>query len=452
MGVQKAQASVRRRAVRDKEMSQEVSITVQGLCKCYRLYKRNSDRIRETFHPARKQYHKPFPALTDVSFTVRQRESIGIIGRNGSGKSTLLQILCGVLQPSSGHINVSGRISALLELGAGFNPEFTGRENVYLSATIMGLSRDFVDNNIEQIFAFADIGEYVDQPVKLYSSGMFVRLAFATAISVNPDILIVDEALAVGDIFFQQKCMQHMKKMMATKTIVLVSHDMHAVSNLCDRVLVMEAGKVIFDGETSEGIALYTRLVHNEMFGHEKTSDVNEPEVPKSITDRMALLVDDFRDWIPIKKDIKGGAGEVTIHYASIKKGGDLFRTIEQGEKITVRMLIFSARDLKEVIFGYTVKDRVGVALFGENSVSLLPEPPSLNEGFSFVTFEFVWPEVIAQEYTLTLGIGEGSHPFDHTVQCWAHNIASFTAITPGKFIHGMFNNRLHSLEMTRIH
>ncbi len=432
-------------------MSQDIAITVQGLSKFYRLYKRNSDRIRETFHPTRKQYHKPFPALQDVSFTVRRRESVGIIGRNGSGKSTLLQVLCGVLQPSVGQINVAGRISALLELGAGFNPDFTGRENVYLSATIMGLTNDFIEKNIEKIFAFADIGEYVDQPVKLYSSGMFVRLAFATAISVNPDILIVDEALAVGDIFFQQKCMQHMKEMMATKTIVLVSHDMHAVSNLCDRVLVMETGKVIFDGKTSEGIALYTRLVHNEMFAQENSLVADELLVSQHIIDRMDELVSDFCDWIPIKKDSKGGAGEVTIHFVSIKKRGELFKTIEQGEKVTVRMLIFSARNLLEVIFGYTVKDRVGVALFGENSVSLLAEPPSLSEGFSFITFEFIWPEVLAQEYTLTVGIGEGSHPFDHAVQCWAHNIASFTAITPGKFIHGMFNNRMQSIEMTPV-
>ncbi len=432
-------------------MSQEIAITVQELSKFYRLYKRNSDRIRETFHPARKQYHKPFPALQDVSFTVRQRESVGIIGRNGSGKSTLLQILCGVLQPSLGRIHVAGRISALLELGAGFNPDFTGRENVYLSATIMGLSTDFIENNIEKIFAFADIGEYVDQPVKLYSSGMFVRLAFATAISVNPDILIVDEALAVGDIFFQQKCMQHMKEMMATKTIVLVSHDMHAVSNLCDRVLVMETGKVIFDGETSEGIALYTRLVHNEMFAQENFLATDALQVPQHIIDRMQVLVTDFRDWMPIKNESKGGAGEVTIHFVSIKKGGELFKTIEQGEKVTVRMLIFSARNFSEVIFGYTVKDRVGVALFGENSVSLLAQPPSLSEGFSFITFEFVWPEVMAQEYTLTLGIGEGRHPFDHTIQCWAHNIASFTALTPGKYLHGMFNNRIQRLEMAQV-
>ena len=430
-------------------MSQQNSITVRGLSKSYRLYKRNSDRIRETFHPSRKQYHKLFPALQDVSFSVRPKETIGIIGRNGSGKSTLLQILCGVLQPSSGEINVAGRISALLELGAGFNPEFTGRENVYLSATIMGLSKKYIDDNIEKIFAFADIGEYVDQPVKLYSSGMFVRLAFATAISANPDILIVDEALAVGDIFFQQKCMQYMKKMMAEKTIVLVSHDMHAVSSLCDRVIVLERGKILYDGETSGGITLYTRLVHNELFREESPLSPQKEQVPRHITESMQVLAPDFHDWIPVKNEITGGAGAVTIHYASITKNGEIFKTVQEGEKITVRMLVSAARELAEVIFGYTVKDRVGIALFGENSVSLLSTPPSLGKGFSLITFEFVWPEVSGQDYTLTLGIGEGSHPFDHIIQCWAHNIASFTAVTPGRYIHGMFNNQIASLELT---
>lgn len=328
-------------------MSQDISISVQALSKSYRLYKRNSDRIKETFHPLRKQYHKPFPALEDISFTVNQKESIGIIGRNGSGKSTLLQILCGVLQPSSGHIDVFGRISALLELGAGFNPEFTGRENVYLSATIMGLSSEYIDDNIETIFAFADIGEYVDQPVKLYSSGMFVRLAFATAISVNPDILIVDEALAVGDIFFQQKCMKHMKKIMELKTIVLVSHDMHAVSNLCNRVLVMEKGKLLFDGETSEGIALYTRLVHNEMFGREKSMETHDTSIPKHITEKMRVVTHDFDNWLHIKSESRGGAGDVNIHYVSITKNDELFKVIEFGDKVVVRMLLSSERDLE---------------------------------------------------------------------------------------------------------
>lgn len=242
-----------------------------------------------------------------------------------------------------------------------------------------------------------------------------------------------------------------MKKIMELKTIVLVSHDMHAVSNLCNRVLVMEKGKLLFDGETSEGIALYTRLVHNEMFGREKSMETHDTSIPKHITEKMRVVTHDFDNWLHIKSESRGGAGDVNIHYVSITKNDELFKVIEFGDKVVVRMLLSSERDLGEVIFGYTIKDRVGVALFGENSVSLLPEPPSLCKGYSFITFEFTWPEVCAQEYTLTLGIGEGSHPFDHTIQCWAHNIASFTAMTPGRSIHGMFNNEFESLQMTPI-
>lgn len=208
---------------------------------------------------------------------------------------------------------------------------------------------------------------------------------------------------------------------------------------------------MLFDGETAEGIALYTRLVHNELFRQGNSLSAQEEHIPLQVIASLKMLVNDFQDWMPIRKEIKGGAGVVTIHYASITKGGEPFKTIKQGEKITVRMLVSSTRNLQEVIFGYTVKDRVGLALFGENSVSLLAEPPALGTGFSLVAFDFLWPEVCPQEYTLTLGIGEGSHPFDHTIQCWAHNIASFTAITPGRFIHGMFNNRMQSLEMTPI-
>jgi ABC-type polysaccharide/polyol phosphate transport system ATPase subunit len=430
-------------------MPSDYAIQVNNVSKSYRLYNRNSDRIKETFHPLRKRYHRLFPALKNISFAVGRSESIGIIGKNGSGKSTLLQILCGVLQPSEGQIAVSGRISALLELGAGFNPEFTGRENVYLSATIMGLSREYIEANLERIFAFADIGEYIDQPVKLYSSGMFVRLAFATAISIDPDILVVDEALAVGDIFFQQKCMKHMKRVMETKTIVLVSHDMHAVSTLCDRVLVLDEGTIIFDGTTSEGIALYTRLLHTEMFGGDQPKKPGEASIPPEVGVVAKRQAPDFDQWIPVSSESKGGAGDVTIHAVSITKDGEVFKLVEPGEQVTVRMLISSQRSLDEIIFGYTIKDRMGIGVFGENSVSLLTQPPSLQQGYSLVRFAFSWPEVSPQEYTLTIGIGEGSHPFDHAIQCWAHNIASLTALTPGRYVHGLFNNELDLLELT---
>jgi len=437
---------------RNNGMQFKKAISLDSITKTYRLYKRNSDRIKETFHPFRKQYHKPFPALKTISFSINHQESVGIIGRNGSGKSTLLQILCGVLQPSSGHLSVEGKISALLELGAGFNPEFTGRENVYLSATIMGFSTEYIDKNIDKIFEFADIGEYVDQPVKLYSSGMFVRLAFATAISVDPDILIVDEALSVGDIFFQQKCMEHMKRMMDSKTIVLVSHDMHAVSNLCDRVIVLNDGEILFDGDTSEGIALYIRLMHNEMFAGDGSNGAIQEQIPAHILGTLRDKAGDLENWISISARSRGGAEEIIVHSVSITKDDEIVKVIETGEKVTVKMLISSARDFRQVIFGYTVKDRLGVAVFGENSVSLLQQAPSLVKGFSYIVFDFRWPEVQPQEYTLTLGIGEGSHPFDHKIQCWAHNVSSFAATTaPGTYVHGIFNNKLESLEMVEL-
>jgi ABC-type sugar transport system ATPase subunit len=315
----------------------------------------------------------------------------------------------------------------------------------------MGLTKEETDSRFQQIADFAEIGDFIDQPVKMYSSGMFVRLAFATAISVDPDILIVDEALAVGDIFFQQKCMKYMKQMMESRTIVLVSHDMHAVSNLCDRVIVMENGRKLFDGETAEGISLYTRLVHNELFSRQEAHPALAQRIPEAVAAQIKQVEVDFGEWLAVDNEARGGANEVIIHHVSVTKEGAIFKTVQAGETVLVRMLVWAKRPLQETIFGYTVKDRVGVALFGENSVSLLAVPPQLPEGFSLVRFSFRWPEVYSQEYTLTLGIGEGSHAFDHTIQCWAHNIFSFAAVTPGRFIHGMFNNSIESFTLTRV-
>lgn len=424
----------------------ETSIELRAVRKKYCLYRKNIHRLIETFFPAGRQYHTPFYALKGVDLEVQRGETVGIIGRNGSGKSTMLQIICGILQPSEGSVAINGRVSALLELGAGFNPEFNGRDNIYLSTSIMGLTKQETDARYEKIVAFADIGEFIEQPVKTYSSGMFVRLAFATAISVDPDILIVDEALSVGDIFFQQKCMEHMKKLMKEKTIVLVSHDMQAVSSLCDRVVVLDGGVKLFDGETAQGIALYTRLVHNELFGGEEQRDHEQVAIPDTIASRLRRQQPDYSSWLPVDSSSRGGGGAVTILKVSMTKNGDVFKTVEPGETIIVRMLVHAARQLEQSIFGYTIKDRTGLAIFGENSVATLASPPKLAPGFSVVTLELQWPEVVSQEYTITLGIGEGDHPFDHTIQCWAHNVFSVTAMTPGRYVHGIFNNRLRSV------
>jgi ABC-type polysaccharide/polyol phosphate transport system ATPase subunit len=233
-------------------------IRVENVGKVYRLYERPEDRLREALHPLRRRYHRDFHALGNVSFRVRRGETVGIIGRNGSGKSTLLKILTGVLSPTSGTVHAAGRVSSLLELGAGFNPEFTGLENVFLQGTMTGFTREEMRSRLPRILAFADIGNFIGQPVKHYSSGMFVRLAFACAVSTEPDILIVDEALAVGDAAFQVKCMSHMKRIQEQgTTILLVTHDVNMVRTFCSRVLWVDNGELRMDGSPRDVTARY---------------------------------------------------------------------------------------------------------------------------------------------------------------------------------------------------
>lgn len=252
-------------------MSSDVSsIRVDGLSKRYEIYPEAVDRLKQMIlpklrrwiHADERSYFHEFWALHDVSFNVRRGETIGIIGRNGSGKSTLLQLICGTLTPTVGHVSVRGRIAALLELGSGFNPEFTGRENVYLNATVLGLTRTEIDARFDDILAFADIGDFVDQPVKTYSSGMYVRLAFAVAIHVEPEILIVDEALSVGDEAFQRKCFARINEIRdAGATVLFVSHSVGAVIELCDRALLIDAGELLLDGLPKVVVGSYHRLL-----------------------------------------------------------------------------------------------------------------------------------------------------------------------------------------------
>lgn len=244
-------------------MSSDTVIRVRDLTKTYRLYASRADRVKETFHPLRKTYHRPFHALRGVSLEVKRGETLGIVGRNGSGKSTLLQIICGVLQPSSGSVDVKGRVSALLELGSGFNPDFTGRQNVYLNAAILGLEKREIEARLPQIEAFADIGSFIDQPVRTYSSGMYLRLAFAVAVSVDPEILVVDEALAVGDELFQRKCYSRIHEMRrAGATILFVSHSAPTVVELCNRAVLIDEGELLLDGAPKQVVSRYHKLLY----------------------------------------------------------------------------------------------------------------------------------------------------------------------------------------------
>ena len=274
-------------------MTNNISISVKNVTKTYKLYDTHADRVRETFHPLRKKYHHPFNALTDVSFDVNKGETLGIIGRNGSGKSTLLQIICGILQPTSGSVEVNGRVSALLELGAGFNPEFTGRQNVYINGSILGLKHVEIENRFDEIAAFADIGQFIEQPVKTYSSGMLLRLAFAVQATVEPDILIVDEALAVGDEKFQRKCFARLEALKNRGTSILfVSHSGPQVIELCDRAILLDNGIRLLCAKPMQVVRAYQKLIYappaeqkrlvNEYLSSDWNEDGDEQQREKS--------------------------------------------------------------------------------------------------------------------------------------------------------------------------
>ena len=268
------------------QVADDVAIHVQNLCKCYQIYDQPHDRLKQSIYPRLqrffgrppKQYFCEFWALNDVSFEVRKGETIGIIGRNGSGKSTLLQMICGTLNPTSGSIQTYGRITALLELGSGFNSEFTGRENVYMNAAVLGLSREETDACLDDIIAFADIGDFIDQPVKMYSSGMMVRLAFAVQSQVSPAILIVDEALAVGDAKFQAKCFDRLKRLKDGGTsILLVTHSSEQIVTHCTKALLLENGKVLESGQPRSVVNRYMDLLFGKEKKYQKTCRFCQP-------------------------------------------------------------------------------------------------------------------------------------------------------------------------------
>jgi len=268
-------------------MEDNFAISVENVAKIYKLYQKPSHRIFEVFLPGKRKFHKPFEALKNISFTVEKGEFIGIIGKNGSGKSTLLQMICGIFPPTEGEIVVNGRISALLELGAGFNPEFTGRQNVYLNATILGFSREEIDSKFDAIAAFADIGDFIDQPIKMYSSGMVVRLAFAVQANVEPDILIVDEALSVGDSYFQAKCTRRMGQLIESGvTILYVSHDITSIPLLCSRAIYLEKGSIKKSGAAIDVVDCYLRDLRDEQYrdGISKDDQVSAIPTNKELT------------------------------------------------------------------------------------------------------------------------------------------------------------------------
>ena len=352
---------------------EDVIINVEHLDKMYKLYNRQRDRVKDALGLGRKeQLYKEHYALRDVSMQVRRGETVGIIGTNGSGKSTILKIITGVLSPTSGTVEINGRISALLELGAGFNMEFTGIENVYLNGTMNGFSEEEIDGRLEAILEFADIGEFVNQKVKTYSSGMFVRLAFALAINIDPEILVVDEALSVGDVFFQNKCYHKFEEFKKNgKTILFVSHDLSSISKYCDRVILLNQGEKMAEGQPKEIIDMYKKVLVNQtssaMSGSEKV-DENGRLISSLNRNVKDGLWKSYMTLNPSNDTYGSGLAEIE-DFCLIDNSGNISNTVIKGDYYSVKVKAVFHASISEPILAVSVKNRMGVEITGTNTM-----------------------------------------------------------------------------------
>ncbi|WP_062358313.1 ABC transporter ATP-binding protein [Pseudoxanthomonas mexicana] len=417
----------------------ETIISVRGVSKCYRVYDRPEDRLKQSIlsrlrrwlrRPPR-DYFREFWALRDVSLDVRRGETLGIIGRNGSGKSTLLQVICGTLAPTQGEVDVKGRIAGLLELGAGFNPDFTGRENVYMSAAVLGLSQEQIDQRFDSIAAFADIGDFIEQPIKTYSSGMYVRLAFAVVAHVDADILVIDEALSVGDVFFGQKCMRFLRKFKEHGTVVFVSHDATAVINLCDRAVLLEGSGVRLQGDPKAVSEAYHAAIYQQSVRSSATREPSVEDVPveasedfrKALIDGSTLRNDlhVFR-FDPEKSGFGNGAASIVSARITDDEGAEC-RWITGGEPVSLRIEVKAHRRLASPIIGFFVKDRLGQPLFGDNTFQIYKDAPvALDAGDCLMArFDFVMPILPKGAYTVDMAIADGTYD-DHEQAEWVHD------------------------------
>ena len=358
----------------ENKEQEQIAIAVQNVCKIYKLYDKPMDRLKEALGLTRNVKHREHFALNNVNFQVKQGECVGIIGTNGSGKSTILKIITGVLNPTSGAVTVNGRISALLELGAGFNQEYSGMENIYLNGTMNGFSNAEIDAKLQDILDFADIGDYVHQPVKTYSSGMFVRLAFSVAINIEPEILIVDEALSVGDVFFQAKCyhkFEEFKKM--GKTIMIVSHDLSSIAKYCDRVILLNEGVKLGEGSPKEMIDDFKRVLVGQYELPEQKSEqslLNDAEVQEAVHTKAAVQKRAREGNAENTKTLEYGTKEAEIEEIYIVDDrGVRTNAILKGMEFGIYMKVRFHQDLPAPIFAFSIKTAKGTEITGTNTM-----------------------------------------------------------------------------------
>lgn len=368
-------------------MAAEYAIEIKDVTKIYRLYEKPIDRLKESLNIGHKEYHKDFYALSNISFSVEKGQTIGIIGTNGSGKSTILKIITGVLTPTSGQVKVDGTISALLELGAGFNMDYTGIENIYMNGTMMGFSRKEMEAKLQDILEFADIGDFVYQPVKTYSSGMFVRLAFALAINVEPEILIVDEALSVGDVFFQSKCYRRMDEIRKNgTTIVMVTHDMGSIIKYCDKVVLLNRGEFIAEGSAGKMVDMYKKILAGQMealreelaqmsdFSGEKVvlaemggGEAGEDSASADKASGPSLMRNKLT--VNLNREEYGDGRAEIFDMGLIDQRGNITNLLLKGESFTIKEKIRFNDAIQAPIFTYTIKDKKGNDLTGTNTL-----------------------------------------------------------------------------------
>jgi lipopolysaccharide transport system ATP-binding protein len=393
-------------------MRSDVVIRAEGLTKSYRVFGQSSDRLKQAFTFGRRQYYKRFTALDDVSFEIRKGETVGIIGRNGSGKSTLLQMVCGILKPSSGRIEVRGRISALLELGAGFHPDFTGRENARFLATLLGLAPGQLEERLPAIESFADIGEYFEQPVRTYSSGMFVRLAFAVAAAVDPEVLVVDEALSVGDAQFQAKCFRRLEELKALgATIIFVSHALEQVVHLCDRALLLDRGRLVDDGRPTDVTRSYLERAFppSASVAGSGAGAVGGAASPGASRDaapageafaRRPAYARDERRW--------GDRGAAIVDFAVTAGGHRDVTGFRSSDTVIIELEVVFHRDCELPVYGIAFKAEGGLTLFNGNSRDLPGGGFTRRTAGERVVVRFsLQPRVTRNVYLISVGVAE---------------------------------------------
>jgi lipopolysaccharide transport system ATP-binding protein len=452
----------------------DIVIDAENLGKQYRIFESPKARLKQAVWRSNRKFYHEFWALRNITFQVRRGETLGIIGRNGSGKSTLLQMICGTLNPSEGSVRTFGKVAALLELGSGFNPEFTGIENVYLNGSLLGLTQSEINNRLDSILAFADIGEFIQQPVKFYSSGMSLRLAFAVLAHSDPEILVVDEALAVGDAAFSQKCMRFIQEVKESHVLLYVSHDPASIATLCDRALWLDAGRERSRGDVRKVLDLYSKDIYGRMqdTDFDALADSGDQRISNSSNDRIessdtstpvSIGKTSKRAGLPYANVIKissyaetgFGDGAILIREVALIKPEspqEVVRLLRGGERLRLVVLAECLQSPQSPsICGFILRNKLGLTLFGENTFR--PEAPNVGPMPSSgdwieAGFDFQMPCLQSGTYMISLGWASGTQ-HDHVQNCYINDAIEVTSNADAfRPMHGLFACKLNDLSI----